>query len=50
MGILFWEGNDLKIISVSYPNEKVTIEDLPFEQYVKRNIKRIQGARIIRVQ
>ncbi len=49
MGILAREGNKLLIIHISPSGEKVTIEELPFENYVKRNVKRIQGARIIRL-
>ena len=49
MGILTWDGDNLMIIQVSQPLNKVVMEDLPFELYVKRNIKRIQGARIIRI-
>lgn len=49
MGILVKDGDELKIIHVSYPREEVTVEPLPFPNYVKRNIKRIQGARIIRI-
>lgn len=49
MGILTFDGNQLKIIQLSPMKESVTLEELPFEQYVKRNIKRIQGARIIRI-
>ncbi|MBO5445148.1 MAG: DUF1460 domain-containing protein [Muribaculaceae bacterium] len=50
MGILTWEGDKLMIIHVSPTSEKVEMEALPFEAYVKRNIKRIKGARIIRVE
>lgn len=49
MGILTFEGNQLRIIQMSPMKATVTLEELPFEQYVKRNIKRIQGARIIRI-
>lgn len=49
MGILTREGNRLLIIQLSPSKESVTLEELPFEQYVKRNVKRIQGARIIRI-
>lgn len=50
MGIVFFEGDVMKFIRVSPSAEKVVVEDLPFDQYVKRNIKRIQGARVIRIQ
>lgn len=50
MGILTFEGDKLLIIQVSPTMEKVLVEPLPFEAYVKRNIKRIKGARIIRVE
>lgn len=50
MGIVFFEDGELKFIRVSPSLEKVVVEELPFELYVKRNIKRIQGARIIRIQ
>ncbi|MDE5840971.1 MAG: DUF1460 domain-containing protein [Muribaculaceae bacterium] len=49
MGILTWDGDKLMMIHVSPSKDKVTLEELPFENYVKRNIKRIQGARIIRI-
>lgn len=49
MGILIKEGDQLLIIQSSPTQDKVTMESLPFENYVKRNIKRIKGARIIRV-
>lgn len=49
MGILVREGNQLLIIQQSPSKEAVTLEELPFENYVKRNVKRIQGARIIRI-
>lgn len=49
MGILTREGDKLLIIQVSPSNDNVTLENLPFENYVKRNVKRIQGARIIRI-
>lgn len=50
MGILTIEGDKLLIIQVSPTLEKVVVESLPFEAYVKRYIKRIKGARIIRVE
>lgn len=50
MGILTFEGDKLLIIQVSPTMEKVVVEPLSFEAYVKRNIKRIKGARIIRVE
>lgn len=49
MGILTREGDKLLIIQISPSNGNVTLEDLPFENYIKRNVKRIQGARIIRI-
>ena len=49
MGILTRDGDRLLIIQLSPSKDKVTLEELPFEQYVKRNVKRIQGARIIRI-
>ena len=49
MGILVRDGNQLLIIQQSPSIEAVTLEELPFENYVKRNVKRIQGARIIRI-
>lgn len=49
MGILQVEGDRILFIQISPTGDKVTIEDLPFELYVKRNVKRIQGARIIRI-
>lgn len=49
MGILTRDGDRLSIIHISPSKEKVTLEELSFEQYVKRNVKRIQGARIIRI-
>lgn len=50
MGILVRDGDQVRIIQVSYPRDVVTLEELPFENYIKRNIKRIQGARIIRIK
>lgn len=50
MGIICKEGDDIWFIQVSQPQDKVVMEALPFEQYVKRNIKRIQGARVIRIK
>ncbi|MDE5850893.1 MAG: DUF1460 domain-containing protein [Muribaculaceae bacterium] len=49
MGILTRDGDRLLIIQLSPAKDSVTLEELPFEQYVKRNVKRIQGARIIRI-
>lgn len=49
IGILTWEGNNLMIIMLAPAADKVTMETLPFDSYVKRNIKRIKGARIIRI-
>ena len=49
MGILTKEGDRLLIVQLSPAKESVTLEALPFEQYVKRNVKRIQGARILRI-
>ncbi|MDE6511573.1 MAG: hypothetical protein K2L00_05725, partial [Muribaculaceae bacterium] len=49
MGILTKEGDKLIIIMLSPAKDAVTLEELPFEHYVKRNVKRIQGARIIRI-
>lgn len=49
MGILIWEGDNLMLIQMSPSKDSVTLEELPFDSYVKRNIKRIQGARIIRI-
>lgn len=49
MGILTWDGDNLMLIQMSPSKENVTLEELPFENYIKRNIKRIQGARIIRI-
>lgn len=49
IGIIVKEEEDLKFIQVSQTEEKVVIEPLPFNAYVKRNIKRIQGARVIRI-
>ena len=48
-GILTLEGDKLLIIQLSPSKENVTLEELPFENYIKRNVKRIQGARIIRI-
>lgn len=50
MGIVCFDGDDLRFIQVSIPREKIVMEELPFENYVKRNIKRIQGARVMRLQ
>lgn len=49
MGILTIDGDKLLIIQLSPSKDSVTLEELPFEHYVKRNVKRIQGARIIRI-
>lgn len=50
MGILVWEGDKLIIIQVSENQGKVVMEPLPFDAYVKRNIKRIKGARFVRIK
>lgn len=49
MGIVCHDGDDLKFIHISPSEDKVVVEQLPFELYVKRNIKRIQGARVMRI-
>lgn len=49
MGILTKDGDRLLIIQLSPMKDSVSLEDLPFENYIKRNVKRIQGARIIRI-
>ncbi len=49
MGILTRDGDKLLIIQLSPSKDNVTLEELPFENYIKRNVKRIQGARIIRI-
>lgn len=49
MGILFFEGDRLNFIHIPPSGESVILDELPFEQYVKRNIKRIQGARVMRI-
>lgn len=49
MGILTIDGDRLLIIQMSPAKDTVTLEEMPFEHYVKRNVKRIQGARIIRL-
>lgn len=49
MGILTFDNGKLLIVQLSPSKDKVTLEELPFENYVKRNVKRIQGARIIRI-
>lgn len=49
MGILFFEGDKLNFIHIPTSGEIVVLDELPFEQYVKRNIKRIQGARVMRI-
>ncbi len=49
MGIIVKEEDNLRFIQVSPTEEKVIIEPLTFNAYVKRNIKRIQGARVIRI-
>ena len=49
MGILTFDNDKLMIIQLSPSKDEVTLEELPFENYVKRNVKRIQGARIIRI-
>lgn len=50
MGILVCEGDKLIIIQVSENQGKVVMEPLPFDAYVKRNIKRIKGARFVRIK
>lgn len=50
MGVIIKEGNDLLFIHMSPTEEKVIIDPLTFDAYVKRNIKRIQGARVIRIE
>lgn len=50
MGILTWVDDRLMIVQLSPSADKVVMEELPFENYIKRNIKRIQGARIIRLK
>lgn len=50
MGIICKDGDEVKFIQVSQPQDKVVLELLPFGQYVKRNIKRIQGARLMRIK
>ncbi|MDE6522983.1 MAG: DUF1460 domain-containing protein [Muribaculaceae bacterium] len=49
MGILTFDGDRLLIVQMSPSKDSVTLEELPFENYIKRNVKRIQGARIIRI-
>lgn len=49
MGILVEEDGNLLFIHFSPDMEKVVIDELPFENYVKRNIKRIRGARVISI-
>lgn len=49
MGILSKKGDKLLIIQLSPSKDTVTLEELPFENYIKRNVKRIHGARIIRI-
>ncbi|MDE6479755.1 MAG: DUF1460 domain-containing protein [Muribaculaceae bacterium] len=49
MGILTFDGDNLLIVQLSPSKDTVTLEELPFENYVKRNVKRTQGARIIRI-
>ncbi len=50
MGIVFRDGDELMYLHVSPTEDKVVVEEMPFKQYVKRNIKRIQGARVIRIK
>lgn len=50
MGIIVNDGDNLRFIHVSPTLDKVVAEDLPFDIFVKRNIKRIQGARLIRIE
>lgn len=49
MGILYREGDKVRFIHIPVSGETVITEEIPFEQYVKRNIKRIQGARVMRI-
>lgn len=49
MGILYRDGDKVMIIQQSPSKDSVILEELPFDLYVKRNIKRIQGARIFRI-
>lgn len=49
MGVLTRDNDKLLIIQLSPTKDRVTMEELPFENYVKRNVKRIQGARILRI-
>lgn len=49
MGIVYHDGDNLRFIHISPAEDKVVVEELPFELYVKRNIKRIQGARVMRI-
>lgn len=50
MGILLKDGDKVRLMQVSLPAGKVVVEDMPLEQYVKRNVKRISGARIVRIR
>lgn len=49
MGIVYHDGDVLKYIHISPSDNKVITEELPFDLFVKRNIKRIQGARVMRI-
>lgn len=49
MGIVVEDNDNLLFIHFSPDMEKVIIDELPFENYVKRNIKRIKGARVISI-
>lgn len=49
MGIIRFVDGEMIFIQISPTGSSVTAEELPMEQYVKRNVKRIQGARIIRI-
>lgn len=50
MGILLKDGDAVRFMQVSPSDGKVVVESLPIEQYVKRNVKRISGARIVRAK
>lgn len=50
MGILFHDGDQLRLIHISPLDGTVIIDPLPFDNYVRRNIKRINGARLMRLE
>lgn len=50
MSIVFRDGDELMYLHVSPTEDKVVVEELPFNLYAKRNIKRIQGARVMRIK